>query len=166
MKFNKSFLFATLIASTVALTACNEEKKAEQQPAQKQESAQVSAADQFNQAVQIAAVKRTIEKDAQGNESVAFTYEVKNVGNKAIKAIHWATGYSFNGQMLYAANLPLTFTDTVFAPQASFSITEKTAVNSIPEQFRATVLEPNNTIQANIGGVSVEFEDGSKIEVK
>ena len=141
MKFNKSILFTTLIASAVALTACNEEKKVapanNAQATQEEKVDAQNAKTQFEQAVKITATKRALTKDAKGNATVSVTYDIENTGDKAIKAIHWISAYSFEGKILYLEN--------------------------IPAEFRSTVENPNSNIQTVIGPMSIEFADGSKI---
>ena len=166
MKFNKSILFTTLIASAVALTACNEEKKvAPANNAQATQEKKVDAQDaktQFEQAVKITATKRTLAKDAKGNATVSVTYDIENTGDKAIKAIHWISAYSFEGKILYVANLPLDFADAI-PVKAKAIFNETTALENIPAEFRSTVENPNSNIQTIIGPMSIEFADGSKI---
>ena len=163
MKFNKSILFTTLIASAVALTACNEEKKvAPANNAQAAQEKKVDAQDaktQFEQAVKITATKRTLAKDAKGNATVSVTYDVENTG---AKAIHWISAYSFEGKILYVANLPLDFADAI-PVKAKAIFNETTALENIPAEFRSTVENPNSNIQAIIAPMSIEFADGSKI---
>ncbi|HHF5913019.1 TPA: hypothetical protein ACPPJD_001491 [Haemophilus influenzae] len=112
MKFNKSFLFATIIASSITLTACNnkEQKQAEKpavettQPAVEKAQPTTEAAQpattQSEQQVQI----KIDELVAQANEefqkvanikvtnvsvtddlkSFSITYEITNLSDKAI----------------------------------------------------------------------------------
>lgn len=165
MKFNKSILFTTLIASAVALTACNEEKKVAPANAQATQEKKVDAQDakaQFEQAVKITATKRALTKDAKGNATVSITYDIENTGAKAIKAIHWISAYSFEGKILYVANLPLDFADAI-PVKAKAIFNETTALENIPAEFRSTVENPNSNIQAIIAPMSIEFADGSKI---
>ena len=166
MKFNKSILFTTLIASAVALTACNEEKKvAPANNAQATQEKKVDAQDaqtQFEQAVKITATRRALTKDAKGNATVSVTYDIENTGDKAIKAIHWISAYSFEGKILYVVNLPLDFADAI-PVKAKAIFNETTALENIPAEFRSTVENPNSNIQTIIGPMSIEFADGSKI---
>lgn len=167
MKFNKSILFTTLIASAVALTACNEEKKVApannaQATQEKKIDAHQDAKAQFEQAVKIMATKRALTKDAKGNATVSVTYDIENTGAKAIKAIHWISAYSFEGKILYVANLPLDFADAI-PVKAKAIFNETTALENIPAEFRSTVENPNSNIQTVIGPMSIEFADGSKI---
>ena len=191
MKFNKSFLFASIIAASIALTACNdkEEKVAEKpaattevtQPAQQsvQQAKQVQQTTQ--QAVQqtqvktddlvtqanaefqkVANVKVTNVSVTNDLKSFSITYEIKNLTDKAILNIQWLTIYKENNQPFYVANLPALQFGKTIAPKASETVTLSTTEEAVLSQIRPHLQQGKN-IQVDIIGTSVHFADGSKI---
>ena len=110
MKFNKSFLFASIIAGSIALTACNdkEEKVAEKpaatettQPAQQAvQQPQVKTDDLVTQAnaefLKVANVKVTNVSVTDDLKSFSITYEITNLSDKAILEAQWLTVYKEN----------------------------------------------------------------------
>ena len=191
MKFNKSFLFASIIAASIALTACNdkEEKVAEKpaattevtQPAQQsvQQAKQVQQTTQ--QAVQqtqvktddlvtqanaefqkVANVKVTNVSVTNDLKSFSITYEVKNLSDRAILDVQWLTIYKENNQPFYVANLPALQFGKTIAPKASETVTLSTTEEAVLSQIRPHLQQGKN-IQVDIIGTSVHFADGSKI---
>ncbi|VTX76283.1 Uncharacterised protein [Haemophilus influenzae] len=190
MKFNKSFLFATIIASSITLTACNdkEQKQAEKpavettQPAVEKaqpttESAQ-PATTQSEQQVQI----KIDELVAQANEefqkvanikvtnvsvtddlkSFSITYEITNLSDKAISEAQWLTIYKENNQPFYIANLPALQFGKTIAPKANEVVTLSTNEEAVLSQIRPH-LQQGKSIQVDIIGTSIHFADGSQI---
>ena len=191
MKFNKSFLFASIIAASIALTACNdkEEKVAEKpaattevtQPAQQsvQQAKQVQQTTQ--QAVQqtqvktddlvtqanaefqkVANVKVTNVSVTNDLKSFSITYEVKNLSDRAILDVQWLTIYKENNQPFYVANLPALQFGKTIAPKASETVTLSTTEEAVLSQIRPHLQQGKN-IQVDIIGTSVHFADGSKV---
>ena len=190
MKFNKSFLFASIIAGSIALTACNdkEEKVAEKpaateviQPAQQsvQQAKQVQQTTQ--QAVQqpqvktddlvtqanaefqkVANVKVTNVSVTNDLKSFSITYEITNLSNKAILEAQWLTVYKENNQPFYVANLPALQFGKTIAPKASETVTLSTTEEAVLSQIRPHLQQGKN-IQVDIIGTSVHFADGSKV---
>ena len=191
MKFNKSFLFASIIAASIALTACNdkEEKVAEKpaattevtQPAQQsvQQAKQVQQTTQ--QAVQqtqvktddlvtqanaefqkVANVKVTNVSVTNDLKSFSITYEVKNLSDRAILDVQWLTIYKENNQPFYVANLPALQFGKTIAPKASETVTLSTTEEAVLSQIRPHLKQGKN-IQVDIIGTSVHFADGSKV---
>ena len=190
MKFNKSFLFASIIAGSIVLTACNdkEEKVAEKpaateviQPAQQsvQQAKQVQQTTQ--QAVQqpqvktddlvtqanaefqkVANVKVTNVSVTNDLKSFSITYEMTNLSNKAILEAQWLTVYKENNQPFYVANLPALQFGKTIAPKASETVTLSTTEEAVLSQIRPHLQQGKN-IQVDIIGTSVHFADGSKV---
>ena len=190
MKFNKSFLFASIIAASITLTACNdkEEKVAEKpasteviQPAQQsvQQAKQVQQTTQ--QAVQqpqvktddlvtqanaefqkVANVKVTNVSVTNDLKSFSITYEITNLSNKAILEAQWLTVYKENNQAFYVANLPALQFGKTIAPKASETVTLSTTEGAVLSQIRPHLQQGKN-IQVDIIGTSVHFADGSKV---
>lgn len=190
MKFNKSFLFASIIAGSIVLTACNdkEEKVAEKpaateviQPAQQsvQQAKQVQQTTQ--QAVQqpqvktddlvtqanaefqkVANVKVTNVSVTNDLKSFSITYEITNLSNKAILEAQWLTVYKENNQPFYVANLPALQFGKTIAPKASETVTLSTTEEAVLSQIRPHLQQGKN-IQVDIIGTSVHFADGSKV---
>lgn len=190
MKFNKSFLFASIIAASITLTACNdkEEKVAEKpasteviQPAQQsvQQAKQVQQTTQ--QAVQqpqvktddlvtqanaefqkVANVKVTNVSVTNDLKSFSITYEITNLSNKAILEAQWLTVYKENNQPFYVANLPALQFGKTIAPKASETVTLSTTEGAVLSQIRPHLQQGKN-IQVDIIGTSVHFADGSKV---
>ena len=191
MKFNKSFLFASIIAASIALTACNdkEEKVAEKpaattevtQPAQQsvQQAKQVQQTTQ--QAVQqtqvktddlvtqanaefqkVANVKVTNVSVTNDLKSFSITYEITNLSDKAILEAQWLTVYKENNQPFYVANLPALQFGKTIAPKASETVTLSTTEETVLSQIRPHLQQGKN-IQVDIIGTSVHFADGSKV---
>ena len=191
MKFNKSFLFASIIAASIALTACNdkEEKVAEKpaattevtQPAQQSvqqakqvqqttqqavQQPQVKTDDLVTQAnaefLKVANVKVTNVSVTNDLKSFSITYEVKNLSDRAILDVQWLTIYKENNQPFYVANLPALQFGKTIAPKASETVTLSTTEEAVLSQIRPHLQQGKN-IQVDIIGTSVHFADGSKI---
>ncbi|TDN41376.1 hypothetical protein [Haemophilus haemolyticus] len=191
MKFNKSFLFTSIIAASVALTACNdkEEKVAEKpvatteviQPAQQAvqqakqvqqtmqqavQQPQVKTDDLVTQAnaefLKVANVKVTNVSVTNDLKSFSITYEITNLSDKAILEAQWLTVYKENNQPFYVANLPALQFGKTIAPKASETVTLSTTEEAVLSQIRPHLQQGKN-IQVDIIGTSVHFADGSKI---
>lgn len=191
MKFNKSFLFASIIAASIALTACNdkEEKVAEKpaattevtQPAQQSvqqakqvqqttqqavQQPQVKTDDLVTQAnaefLKVANVKVTNVSVTNDLKSFSITYEVKNLSDRAILDVQWLTIYKENNQPFYVANLPALQFGKTIAPKASETVTLSTTEEAVLSQIRPHLQQGKN-IQVDIIGTSVHFADGSKV---
>ena len=191
MKFNKSFLFASIIAASIALTACNdkEEKVAEKpaattevtQPAQQAvqqakqvqqtmqqtvQQPQVKTDDLVTQAnaefLKVANVKVTNVSVTNDLKSFSITYEVKNLSDRAILDVQWLTIYKENNQPFYVANLPALQFGKTIAPKASETVTLSTTEEAVLSQIRPHLQQGKN-IQVDIIGTSVHFADGSKV---
>ena len=183
MKFNKSFLFASIIASSIALTACNdkEEKVAEKptatettqpaqqavQPAQQAvQQPQVKTDDLVTQAnaefQKVANVKVTNVSVTDNLKSFSITYEITNLSDKAILEAQWLTVYKENNQPFYVANLPALQFGKTIAPKASETVTLSTTEEAVLSQIRPHLQQGKN-IQVDIIGTSVHFADGSKV---
>ena len=191
MKFNKSFLFASIIAASIALTACNdkEEKVAEKpaattevtQPAQQSvqqakqvqqttqqavQQPQVKTDDLVTQAnaefLKVANVKVTNVSVTDDLKSFSITYEITNLSDKAILEAQWLTVYKENNQPFYVANLPALQFGKTIAPKASETVTLSTTEETVLSQIRPHLQQGKN-IQVDIIGTSVHFADGSKV---
>lgn len=177
MKFNKSFLFASIIAGSIALTACNdkEEKVAEKpaattevtQPAQQAvQQPQVKTDDLVTQAnaefLKVANVKVTNVSVTDDLKSFSITYEITNLSDKAILEAQWLTVYKENNQPFYVANLPALQFGKTIAPKASETVTLSTTEEAVLSQIRPHLQQGKN-IQVDIIGTSVHFADGSKV---
>ena len=185
MKFNKSFLFASIIAGSIALTACNDkkEKVAEKlaatettqpaqpaQPAQQAQQAvqqpQVKTDDLVAQAnsefLKVANVKVTNVSVTDDLKSFSITYEITNLSDEAILEAQWLTVYKENNQPFYVANLPALQFGKTIAPKASETVTLSTTEEAVLSQIRPHLQQGKN-IQVDIIGTSVHFSDGSKV---
>ena len=190
MKFNKSFLFATTIASSIALTACNdkEPKQAEKtavkttqpavekaQPAtettqsattQSEQQAQIKIDELVAQAnaefQKVANIKVTNVSVTDDLKSFSITYEIINLSDKAISEAQWLTIYKENNQPFYVANLPALQFGKTIAPKASETVTLSTTEEAVLSQIRPHLQQGKN-IQVDIIGTSVHFADGSKV---
>lgn len=190
MKFNKSFLFATIIASSITLTACNdkEQKQAEKpavettQPAVEKAQPTTEAAQpattQSEQQVQIkidelvaqtneefqkvANIKVTNVSVTDDLKSFSITYEITNLSDKAISEAQWLTIYKENNQPFYIANLPALQFGKTIAPKANEVVTLSTNEEAVLSQIRPH-LQQGKSIQVDIIGTSIHFADGSQI---
>ena len=176
MKFNKSFLFASIIAGSIALTACNdkEEKVAEKpaatettQPAQQAvQQPQVKTDDLVTQAnaefLKVANVKVTNVSVTDDLKSFSITYEITNLSDKAILEAQWLTVYKENNQPFYVANLPALQFGKTIPPKAIETVTLSTTEEAVLSQIRPHLQQGKN-IQVDIIGTSVHFADGSKV---
>ncbi|NYA28185.1 hypothetical protein [Haemophilus haemolyticus] len=190
MKFNKSFLFATIIASSIALTDCNdkEPKQAEKtavettqsavEKAQPTTEATQSATTQSEQQAQIkidelvakanaefqkvANIKVTNVSVTDDLKSFSITYEITNLSDKAISEAQWLTIYKENNQPFYVANLPALQFGKTIAPKANEVVTLSTNEETVLSQIRPH-LQQGKSIQVDIIGTSIHFADGSKV---
>lgn len=175
MTFNKSLLFAGVIAASVALTACNdkESKPAESQPqttqpaarAQPQarqtqvEAALLQASTEFHKVAKVSITNLAAPDDAK---SFSVTYAIENLSDKAISSLQWLTVYKADNKPFYVANIPaLQFNNTI-APKATETVTLNTSEEAILNQIRP-YMKPNANIQFDIIGVMVDFADGSHV---
>jgi len=173
MKFNKSFLFASIIAASIALTACNDkEEKVAEKPAatettqQAVQQPQVKTDDLVTQAnaefLKVANVKVTNVSVTDDLKSFSITYEITNLSDKAILEAQWLTVYKENNQPFYVANLPALQFGKTIAPKASETVTLSTTEEAVLSQIRPHLQQGKN-IQVDIIGTSVHFTDGSKV---
>ncbi|HHE9443527.1 TPA: hypothetical protein ACPG1Q_001443 [Haemophilus influenzae 10810] len=190
MKFNKSFLFATIIASSITLTACNDkEQKQAEKPAVETTQPAVEKAQPTTEAAQPATTQseqqvqiKIDELVAQANEefqkvanikvtnvsvtddlkSFSITYEITNLSDKAISEAQWLTIYKENNQPFYIANLPALQFGKTIAPKANETVTLSTNEEAVLSQIRPHLQQGKN-IQVDIIGTSIHFADGSQI---
>lgn len=190
MKFNKSFLFATIIASSITLTACNDkEQKQAEKPAVETTQPAVEKAQPTTEAAQPATTQseqqvqiKIDELVAQANEefqkvanikvtnvsvtddlkSFSITYEITNLSDKAISEAQWLTIYKENNQPFYIANLPALQFGKTIAPKANEVVTLSTNEEAVLSQIRPH-LQQGKSIQVDIIGTSIHFADGSQI---
>ena len=168
MKFNKSFLFASIIAGSIALTACNDkEEKVAEKPAATETTQTAQQAVQQPQVktddlVTQANVKVTNVSVTDDLKSFSITYEITNLSDKAILEAQWLTVYKENNQPFYVANLPALQFGKTIAPKASETVTLSTTEEAVLSQIRPHLQQGKN-IQVDIIGTSVHFADGSKI---
>ncbi|KOQ95905.1 hypothetical protein ABW51_09115 [Haemophilus sp. C1] len=189
MKFNKSFLFATIVASSIALTACNdkEQKKAEkpaveatqptvekaqpkteatQSTTQSEQQAQIKIDELVAQAnaefQKVANIKVTNVSVTDDLKSFSITYEITNLSDKAISEAQWLTIYKENNQPFYVANLPALQFGKTIAPKANETVTLSTDEEAVLSQIRPH-LQQGKSIQVDIIGTSIHFSDGSQI---
>ena len=173
MKFNKSFLFASIIAASIVLTACNDkEEKVAEKPSvtettqQAIKQPQVKTDDLVTQAnaefQKVANVKVTDVSVTNDLKSFSITYEITNLSDKAILEAQWLTVYKENNQPFYVANLPALQFGKTIPPKAIETVTLSTTEEAVLSQIRPHLQQGKN-IQVDIIGTSVHFADGSKV---
>ncbi|OOF71157.1 hypothetical protein [Rodentibacter caecimuris] len=175
MKATKLLLVTLLTSIAVTLTACNEkEQKTESTPQTQTSTApevttpatqtEKTPIEQFNSSVKISVKSRTILQNDQKERAIAFVYEIQNLTDKPIVALHWASAYSVNDQILYAQNFPLTFEKPIPA-KGTETVTGTVPASNILEQNRELALNPEAQVNTVIGAYQVTFADGSSIVV-
>lgn len=75
MKFNKSFLFATIIASSITLTACNDKEQKAEKPAVETTQPAVEKAQPTTEAAQPATIQSEQQVQIKIDELVAQANE-------------------------------------------------------------------------------------------
>lgn len=178
MKFNKSFLFAAVMAGSLVLTACNDKESkpaesqpqttqpaptAQAQPAQPQQApmdpALEQAAKEFQQVVKVDITNVNLPEDMK---SLGVTYSISNLSDKAISSLQWLTVYKADNRPFYVANLPALQFEKTIAPKATESVTLTTSEEAVLSQIRPYV-KPGANIQINTIGLMVNFADGSHV---
>lgn len=178
MKFNKSFLFAAVMAGSLVLTACNDKESkpaesqpqttqpaptAQAQPAQPQQApmdpALEQAAKEFQQVVKVDITNVNLPEDMK---SLGVTYSINNLSDKAISSLQWLTVYKADNRPFYVANLPALQFEKTIAPKATESVTLTTSEEAVLSQIRPYV-KPGANIQINTIGLMVNFADGSHV---
>lgn len=176
MTFNKAYLFATLIVSSIILTACNEKNPPKDnlsqtvQPASEQTGNELSqqlkvdepvnqAALEFQKVVNVAVTNISVPEE---EKSFAITYEITNLTEKAISSLQWITIYKADGKAFYVANIPALQFQKTIAPKATETITLSTTEDAVLEQIRP-YMKPGANIQVELIGTMVNFKDGSTV---
>ena len=177
MKLNKSFLFGTMLAASLVLTACNDKEKATEpqktttteaqavQTSPEQEKinqAIIETTKRFQEAVKINVTNVNLSEDGK---SYSISYSIKNLTDKAISSLQWATVYKDSGKAFYVANIPAIAFKNSIAPQGVENIKLSSEEENVLAQMRAHLKEGAN-IQLEIIGTLVQFTDGSTISLE
>lgn len=194
MKFNKSLLVSTLVASSVLLAACNEKNKAETKPSEPAVAAEQTAKQEqvateqpavqdkvatetaeqvaeqerlnlFNNAISIKLTGRQISKNEQGEDIFSFSYDIQNKSNKAIKEVQWFNLVILDSTIVDVLDVPAVFEKHLAAQEAGEIVLSKLAKN-YSENVRDRMLKQDANLQFSptIAG-KIVFEDGSQVVV-
>lgn len=102
MKLKRTALVTSVLAATLALTACNDKETKSEPTKSTTEQAQPAAnkvlklaniqeglLKQFQQAVEVKTSKIDFAKDKAGTPFVVYHYDFKNIGNEPLAAVQW-----------------------------------------------------------------------------
>lgn len=151
--------FSALVAATPAHAARNSNDLL----LGKQHTQQRSDLERFSDAFSLRFINASTEEQ-QGKVFLTFKYQVENRSNKAIKRVHWATYYTYNNQILLTQDLPLSFEN--FQPNSQLPIDFSIAWDNLPQAMKETIADSSKSIVPQYQAKSIEFVDGTKIEVK
>lgn len=118
---------------------------------------------QFSDAFSLRFINATTENQ-QGKVILKFQYQVENRSPKAIKQVHWVTYYTYNDQVLLTQDLPLSFNN--FKPNSSLPIDFSIAWENLPQAMKETIADSSKQIVPQYQAKSIEFVDGSRIDVE
>ncbi|MDO4697500.1 MAG: hypothetical protein Q4A60_02305 [Pasteurellaceae bacterium] len=124
---------------------------------------QRSELQQFSDAFSLRFINAMAE-DQQGRIILKFKYQLENRSTKAIKSVHWATYYTYNNQILLTQDLPLSFNN--FQPNTRLPVDFSIAWDELPKIMQETIADSSKQIVPQYQAKSIEFIDGSRIEVK
>ncbi|MDG6897662.1 hypothetical protein A6A19_06655 [Actinobacillus delphinicola] len=119
MKFNKSFLTVGILAATMTLAACHDEKaqntpstSTQTQPTTTAtatpEKAAVTPLVKFNQTVQIQPISYTLSKK-DGKEMLAYNYTIVNKSTESLKTVKWYGIVTLGKNLIDIFSVPVNF---------------------------------------------------------
>lgn len=172
MKFNKTFLTATLLASSIALVGCNEKDNqapAKQETAQQQETQNTmnndQALNQFNESVQIIPQAYTLNKTEDGKDVLSYNFNVVNRGEKEIKAVKWFSVVSLNNHLVDIFNVPASLQNPLPANH-QVSVTYNQPLDNYQPAVREALLTSED-LKLNLTTIAgqLQFGDDEQIVV-
>lgn len=120
---------------------------------------------EFNEAFGIAFKGYHIANDESGQPFLFLKYDLINKGTKAIQAVKFIGAFSYNNDIIYAQEIPLTF-NTPLKEKEHNSIEMKIPLSHVPEAARNLFQTPNAAITAINGAQTLVFSDKTGIVVK
>lgn len=145
-------------AATVASTAAATTKTALTQ------EQKLAALKQFIDSVGITYTEFKIVKD-NGQDIVNFFYTVENKSQKFIDKVHWVTAYYYNDQRILTHNMLVNFNGKLAAGQ-QISFSYPFPWQNMDKQAQEILSNPQSELVTNFSAKSIEFVDGSKIELE
>lgn len=119
----------------------------------------------FNDSFGIRFVGHRVANNEEGKPNLLLRYDFTNKGTKEIRAVKFIGVFTYNGQDIYAQEIPLTF-DTPFKAKESVSLNIAIPLEKIPEAARPILLDSNAKIGTkNLAQVLV-FTDKTGIVLK
>ncbi|MGQ0285672.1 hypothetical protein ACT2CV_00520 [Pasteurellaceae bacterium 22721_9_1] len=170
MKLSKKALLATVMAATVTLTACdklNYQAQAATQKTQVQEQKTTNDAmiAEFGKNIQIKTIARNFVKNDKNEPGLAYSYNITNTGNKAIKTASWVYAYQFENNVIHTHPISLNF-EQDFNPNANFNLNVIIPFSTVSPEVKAIFENPKNEISSVAIAREIQFVDGSKITVE
>lgn len=119
----------------------------------------------FNDAFGIRFIGHRVANGDSGKPNLQLKYEFTNKGKKEIRAVKFIGGFTYNNQIIYAQEIPLTFNTPLKA-------TEKVVLDivvpleKVPEFSRPILLDSNAKIGTMNGAQALVFTDKTGILIK
>lgn len=177
MKLLKSMAIISL-ASLFTLSnayADNNQKQSKQQTKQTQKQTKQSkksteptpeqSLKMFNDSFGIRFVGHKVANDQTGKPQLLLKYEFTNKSNKGVRAVKFIGGFTYNQQMIYAQEVPLTF-NTPLKAKEKVVLDIAVPFEKVPEKARPILLDSNAKIGTLNGAQALVFSDKTGILLK
>lgn len=166
MKLIKSLsilsLSAALSVSAFAETKTQQATLAPKATAEKKQ--EVSELQRFTDSVEVKFSETTMVGEGE-QRALLFKYQITNKSTKPIKQLQWASYYINDGKVVLAIDEPVVFGNPL-QPKDSVALDYGLPWKQLSQSAQAVLANPKAEFSAQFQAKSIEFADGSKIEVK
>ncbi len=185
MKLNKSIISVAILATTLSLVACHDDKtqtassnstqptknamsKVEMANTPKTTSSvqqEKEALTQFNKTVQIIPVSYILSENEENKEILSYNYNIVNKGQENIKSVKWYSLVTFNKNLIDIFPISVTLKKPL-PPHSQISVTFNKPLTSYPGVIQKEFLS-NKKLQLNLTTVAggIDFDNGKSIIV-
>lgn len=119
----------------------------------------------FNKAFGIRFVGHKVANNAAGKPTLLLKYEFTNKGTKDIRAVKFIGGFTYNNQVIYAQEIPLTF-NTPLKSKDQVVLDIAVPLEKVPENARPILLDSNAKLGTLNGAQALVFNDKTGIVIK
>lgn len=121
---------------------------------------------QFNQHLKMRLAAHRVIQGSDGKPLLVLKYEFLNKGNKAIKAVRFVGGITYNNEVILAQEIPLNFGKTGLKAHEHVVLDLSIPFDKVPEKSRPILMDSSAKVgQKNAAEVLV-FTDNTGIVVK
>lgn len=144
----------------------NSQKKQNNKKNTKKAPTAEEALKQFNQHLRMRLVGHKVNQGSDGKPQLVLKYEFLNKGNKAIKAVRFIGGVTYNNEVILAQEIPLNFGKTGLKAKDNVILDLSIPFDKVPEKSRPILMDSTAKVgQKNAAEVLV-FTDNTGIVVK